>query len=83
MTLRSIGAAVRGAVFVAGGGENVREPRLPTPPPKLPPIFASTSEGAKASKAASRATGRKCKEFRREDMDLTLVERARPALPAI
>jgi hypothetical protein len=37
--LRWIGAAGDGAVLVAGGAENVREPRLPMPAP--PPTRAS------------------------------------------
>ncbi len=51
MIVRSMGAAWRGAVFVVGGGEKVREPRLPELIP--PPILASASAGARASAAAS------------------------------
>ncbi|HXN43017.1 MAG TPA: hypothetical protein VN917_02130 [Xanthobacteraceae bacterium] len=50
---RSVGATAFGAVWVAGGGLNVRMPRLPKLDP--PPARAFASAATKASAASSAA----------------------------
>ncbi len=51
--LRSIGDPIEGAVFVTGGAEYVRDPRLPIEPPD--PARASANDGANARPATSNA----------------------------
>jgi 4-hydroxybenzoate polyprenyltransferase len=66
-----MGAAGRGAVVVAAGGVEVREPRLPELAP--PPILASASAGAKAMSRASASAGKDL-EFDVQ-VDMTILER--------